>query len=217
MLPDGRMSPEWWSFFLALFNRTGGAGSPIDINSLQKQDEISQDVPPQNAATMLALQGVNDLWSEQRAFDNTSEIHARLSELASALNLNVDVQSLLQKLNDLESMMADYRAPSPAIIEQWNTPTLLNSWVAYGSPYNPPGYWKDQNSVVHLRGQLRSGTMGAAIFNLPLGYRPFAQETIPIVSNGAFGNVNITTSGDVQASAGSNAAFSLDGITFRAV
>lgn len=33
---DGQLSPEWFGFFLSLFNRTGAAGTPIDITSLQK-------------------------------------------------------------------------------------------------------------------------------------------------------------------------------------
>lgn len=35
--PDGRLSPEWYGFFLSLFNRTGGTGTPPDLTTLQNQ------------------------------------------------------------------------------------------------------------------------------------------------------------------------------------
>ncbi len=56
--------------------------------------------------------------------------------------------------------------------EAWQTPTLTNGWVNYGSFYTPSGYFKDKNGIVHLRGQVKSGTMSQAIFTLPTGYRP---------------------------------------------
>lgn len=31
----GCINPDWWLWIVAIFNRTGGAGSPVDINSLQ--------------------------------------------------------------------------------------------------------------------------------------------------------------------------------------
>lgn len=97
------MSMEWYAFFLALFNRTGGPGSPIDINSLQKQAEISQDVPPPNAATMAALQGVQDLWSEQRAPENLSQILARLDALESSIPTQVDLTQLTRRVEEREA------------------------------------------------------------------------------------------------------------------
>lgn len=109
MLPDGRMSPEWWAFFLAIFNRTGGPGSPIGINSLKKQDEISQDVPPQNAATMMALQGVNDLWSEQAPTVNLSAIYSRLDALEHAIQHSADLSRIMTRLEELEG----FQNPSP--------------------------------------------------------------------------------------------------------
>lgn len=130
MLPDGRMSPEWWSFFLALFNRTGGVGSPIDINSLQKQDEISQDVPSQNAATMSALRGVEELWSEQRAPENLSAILGRLADLETQISgLTPDLSGLYQRLGELESLLIEQpprRDPTSTTPAMDGTATLGN-------------------------------------------------------------------------------------------
>lgn len=210
---------EWWAFFLALFNRTGGAGAPIDILTLQKQDEISQDVPPQNAATMAALQGVNDLWAEQRAPENLSQVRARLADLESQMDGVPNLGAVYQKLNDLESMMADYRLPSPVVLEQWNAPSLLNSWTYYGAPFNTPGYWKDPNGIVHLRGVLKPGTYGASMFQLPAGYRPAAQELIGVDTFAAadtMGRIEIQTDGNVIARNGGATFLTIDSVTFRA-
>ncbi|HDR9033745.1 TPA: hypothetical protein QDB07_001202 [Burkholderia vietnamiensis] len=35
--PQGRLTPQWRTFFLVLLSRTGGEGAPVDIKSLQTQ------------------------------------------------------------------------------------------------------------------------------------------------------------------------------------
>ncbi|WP_155774346.1 hypothetical protein [Burkholderia pseudomultivorans] len=37
--PDGRLTPEWFNYLLAILARTGGQGQPIDIVTLQQQVE----------------------------------------------------------------------------------------------------------------------------------------------------------------------------------
>lgn len=102
--------------------------------------------------------------------------------------------------------------PSEAVI----APTLLNSWVNYGGTYATAGYWKDAEGIVHLHGLVKSGTIGAAIFTLPAGYRPAADQQTAVVSNGVYGYCAVRSSGNVEASSGANTTFSLNGITFRA-
>jgi hypothetical protein len=99
--------------------------------------------------------------------------------------------------------------------ENWQTPSLLNAWVNYASGYNPAGYFLDKSGIVHLRGLVRSGTVGAAIFTLPAGYRPPFRELHMVMSNGAVARCDVLVDGSVTAVTGSNAWFSLDGITFR--
>lgn len=210
------MPPEWYAFFMALFSRTGGPGSPIDILTLQKQGEISQDVPPQNAATMSALRGVEELWSEQRPPENLSAVYARLSDLEAIIQTGIDLGPVFQRLSDLEAAQADYRLPPTQINEQWNAPTLINSWVNFGAPFNPVGYWKDPNGVVHLRGMVKSGTINTTAFTLPLGYRPANSELFAVPSNSAFGRITVDAGGGVTPDIGSNASINIDGITFRA-
>jgi len=106
------------------------------------------------------------------------------------------------------------------ISQAWQTPTLLNGWVNFGSGYNSAGYWKDSFGVVHLRGLIKSGTAtaGTVIFTLPAGYRPPAIELLQVqcyTSTYVIGRVDIQSGGNVVFQTGGNTFLSLDGLTFR--
>lgn len=93
---------------------------------------------------------------------------------------------------------------------------FANSWVNYGTgTFGDVEYRKHTNGMVQLRGVMKSGTIGAAAFTLPSGYRPAAVNNVQAVaSNGAFGRVSITSAGVVDPTDGSNVWFSLDGVEF---
>ncbi len=103
--------------------------------------------------------------------------------------------------------------------EAWQTPSLLNSWVNYGGSFVPAGYFIDSMGIVHLRGLVKDGSIGAGIpiFNLPVGYRPTYTELFNANSTGSlgFGRVDVNSNGDVIAVSGDNRWISLSGITFR--
>jgi hypothetical protein len=98
----------------------------------------------------------------------------------------------------------------------WQAPTLLNSWVYYGSPYEPPGFYMDATGRVHLRGLLKSGTVGLStpLFTLPAGYVPTYEAIFPAASNALYGEVRVFPSGNVCVESGSNAWVSLASISF---
>jgi len=100
--------------------------------------------------------------------------------------------------------------------QAWVAPTLTNSWVNYASGFNAAGYFKDSLGVVHMHGMIKNGTMGAAAFTLPVGYRPLAVCYIPAVSAGGLGIVSIDSTGVVKFDGGTNGYQSLDGVHFRA-
>jgi hypothetical protein len=95
-------------------------------------------------------------------------------------------------------------------------PTLLNSWVNNGAPTQTAGYWKDSSGIVHIQGVIKSGTVGAAAFTLPAGFRPSNDEYFSCISNALFGYAHVTAAGNVTIDGGSNAYFSLSGISFKA-
>lgn len=102
--------------------------------------------------------------------------------------------------------------------EAWTAPTLVNSWVNYGSGYNNAGYYKDSFGIVHIRGLIKSGTTssGTTLFTLPSGYRPTAEYIIACTSAGGYVEIRVDTSGNVKGFAGLNSIYtSLDGIHFK--
>lgn len=112
--------------------------------------------------------------------------------------------------------LAPFKVSLEGVMTHSNTaiaPTLLNSWVNYGSPYSDLSYCKNSESMVMLRGSVKNGSSGV-IFTLPDGYRPSAQLVFPIVSNNAFGRIDIGSDGNVVLNVGTNASVALDGITF---
>ena len=99
-------------------------------------------------------------------------------------------------------------------------------WQNNASFDHTAAFYRDPYGVVHLKGVVKGGDIGCAIFVLPPGYQPgegYAgySETHAVISNGAIGNLWIIGSapdsaqGSVIARSGSNVWFSLDGVTFR--
>ena len=100
--------------------------------------------------------------------------------------------------------------------EDWITPTFLNGWLNFGSPYANLKIMKDSMGFVHIKGFIKSGTIPSAIFNLPVGYRPIEKLVFLIASATTTGQIIIETNGNVMADAGSTTWMCLDVITFRA-
>ena len=98
----------------------------------------------------------------------------------------------------------------------WVAPSMLNSWVSYGSISYDPKYSKDEMGVVRLRGMIKSGTVTAAAFVLPAGYRPTQTIRFSVASNSLFGMCTVDSSGNVVPQVGSNTSFSLEGVEFFA-
>lgn len=111
-------------------------------------------------------------------------------------------------------------------VPKWISPTLKNGWLAYGSEYEPPGYYMDVSGRVYLRGLVKSGSTGAAnpIFTLPAGYVPPYTPIFPVISNDTWAEIRIGgvtdtgawggPGGVVIVAGGSNAWVSLAGISF---
>jgi hypothetical protein len=99
----------------------------------------------------------------------------------------------------------------------WTNAVLLNGWVAWGNPYSTAAYMMDALGFVHLRGLVRSGRLGQAIFQLPAGLRPRFQH-LHCKSHAAEGSgrIDVSVEGAVVASNGNNEWVSLDDISFLA-
>lgn len=99
---------------------------------------------------------------------------------------------------------------------------LQNSWVAYGAPYNTPGYRITMDGLVYLTGVIKSGTTGSGtlLFTLPEGYRPSATKIFTLAKAGGAGvwEVEIASNGEAQVGVRNADATwsSLDNVTFTA-
>ncbi|MFA5825504.1 MAG: hypothetical protein WC825_05975 [Gallionellaceae bacterium] len=98
----------------------------------------------------------------------------------------------------------------------WLPVTFLNGWVNFGAGTDPCEYCIDEKKIVRLRGMAKNGTIGTPMFTLPAGMRPTNDQYIGTVSDHAFGEIAISSAGDVYASTGSIVWFSLAGISFQA-
>lgn len=78
----------------------------------------------------------------------------------------------------------------------WTAPTLTNSWVNYGAPYQVAQY-RRQGGCVYLRGLIRSGTVATPAFTLPSGYRPSVTICRIVMANLNYGRLDISSSGTV--------------------
>jgi hypothetical protein len=91
-----------------------------------------------------------------------------------------------------------------------------------GINFQPAGFYKDHEGIVHLEGDVKIPSKSGPLFTLPPGFRPAAntvqgfqpgEETVLIAGSGV--NVSgLLTEGTVFAG-GENEAVALSGITFR--
>lgn len=49
-------------------------------------------------------------------------------------------------------------------VNQWQTPTLINNWVNFGSGWTNAQYHITALGMVELRGLIKSGTIGTTAF-----------------------------------------------------
>lgn len=200
---QGNISRSWWLFFQGIAKTIGGGQVPDLSTIIAVLTELTAQV--QDQALELPPTGLNDL-------------SIAISELAGRLETTQNVTKLQSKLDELEAVIADIQRPAQntPFVEPFTAPTLTNSWVNFGGVSSPVGYYKDPFGIVRLRGLVKSGTIGASILQLPIGYRPPFRVFHSTVSNALFGALYVDQDGTVIPFVGSNVDFSLDGITFRA-
>lgn len=99
-----------------------------------------------------------------------------------------------------------------AMPEAGNVVTLQNSWVHYDmSTYGSASYYRQPLGVTRLSGVIKSGTIGAAAFTLPEGYRPEYRFVFPTLNNTTLTRLDIHSTGSVVGYIG-NTFVVLDGL-----
>jgi len=74
-----------------------------------------------------------------------------------------------------------------------------NGWQNYGLGEQPCVYAK-ANNIIYIIGSLEGGTVAAAMFNLPIGYRPKYTQYVPTLAGKTaqqLGSIEVNANGDV--------------------
>lgn len=95
----------------------------------------------------------------------------------------------------------------------WTAPTLDGSWVDYGGSWQVAQYRKVGDEV-QLRGLIKSGNLGSAIFTLPSDFCPPADILIGTAAEASHALLSVTSSGVVTPLEGSTNWFSLTKCSF---
>lgn len=100
----------------------------------------------------------------------------------------------------------------------WTPVSFLNGWVNYGSGLTTAAYCREGDRI-YLKGVVKSGTIGATIFFLPVGYRPSERMLFPGVSSSSgvqvHTRIDVLSNGEVRLISGGNEYLSLDAVNFR--
>lgn len=112
------------------------------------------------------------------------------------------------------SILRDYYLSLNVLPEDFTDAIYQNSWVTNSPSHYAAGYRLFGKKVM-LRGLVKGGTIGTTIFTLPANMRPSKQMFISTIANNAFAVAEINPDGTVRTRVGSNAYFSLDGISFE--
>lgn len=99
----------------------------------------------------------------------------------------------------------------------WTGFSFGSGWTNYGGGYQDAQY-KKVGDLVFLRGHVkRTSGVSTTMSTLPSGYRPVGYAEFIVTSNGAFGQVDIASSGELFLAAGNVARVSLNGIWFSTI
>lgn len=136
-------------------------------------------------------------------------------------NLSVDNlvvhDSIEIDVGDIQFSRLSYR-----YVGRVGQPAFAGAWTNLGSTYANTSFVRRPDGWVTLHGRPSNATnplgLSSTIFTLPPGFKPEADVVFAIVSNGAFGQVTVTSAGAVNYVAGATVApaISLDGISYKA-
>jgi len=98
----------------------------------------------------------------------------------------------------------------------WAPMVYQNGWTDYYPTFTPGAFTKTASGMVVLKGLVKGGiaTTDAVIAQLPAGYAPSERLIFENTSNQTSGRVDVLPDGTVRFNIGSNAWYSLDGISF---
>jgi len=199
------------------FRKTSNGGGNARINIFGRRESSNSDCAGLYFHNMYSGTDRNI----SRIISNTTDSNGLSGTLRFATSNGGTLTDALTLAHDQAATFAGTvtvnTAGSSIAQESWIAPTLLNSWVNYGSAFSIAGYYKDSNGIVHLRGLVKNGSNTTVIFQLPAGYRPEYRTLNAVVTDSnAIGRVDVLANGNVHGDNVSSGWCSLDDISFRA-
>lgn len=125
------------------------------------------------------------------------------------------LEGLTNRLSDLETRVLLNKKQLSAPLT-WVAPTYQNSWVNFGGGYENGAYAIDALGFVILRGVVKNGTVPAAMFTLPAGFRPAGDKVFPSIASDEETVLEVLSNGEVIIDYGPNTYVILEGIRFYA-
>lgn len=150
-----------------------------------------------------------------------------LNKLLTALNLQSEqvVGCLSQGITFSQNMSGQVKTvnvSTPATdwvnVGDSGAPAFQNAWANFNSGWQVASYKKDALGFVHVRGHITAGTLGSAIFTLPVGFRPALNEQFAVMANNVWCLATVDSAGNVSLASttgSSNSFCTLHGITFQ--
>jgi len=230
---------EWESLWINILNSYPSAASELSkrtykILRVYKDAVLTQDFYVNTSSSV--INGKEALVAPSARFDPTAAYSVTYQALDThslgiapqtvnadyAPNIRESLESLVREVAEARTETSISRNTKAQKQQpQWITPTPLSGWTSYSLNYAPASYYKDDSSVVRIRGLIKGGTMAAntPLFYLPEGYRPKLNVSFVGVYGAAFSPVQIvvTTKGAVMlgGAISSNSFLNIDG-TFLA-
>ncbi|WP_025717935.1 hypothetical protein [Paenibacillus sp. 1-18] len=140
------------------------------------------------------------------------------NEKSLLLDLVDTVQQNTTRVSVLENKKAEKDSPAWIMLT-----ALSNGWINRGNTGDHlTSYFKDDSSIVRLRGVIKSGVVNTEVFRLPAGYRPDSIYRFPIITYNSSSTlitsfVSVSPNGSVQiAGNAGNDYVIIDGIEFLA-
>lgn len=168
-----------------------------------------------NVLTVFNLAVTNAIAAADAVFSGDIEVHGTAQfDSTTTFGATASMTTVTASGNVQGSSLTSTGSGSSIPMPNPTTVTYLNSWATANT--SPVQYWKDAFGMIHLHGNMGTGTAGTVAFNLPAGFRPSVLKLMQIIdSNSASFRLDIATNGDCTPLGSYSTYISLDGLSFR--